>query len=117
MLCTDCQNNKQTLLRCMESAVNIRENGVDPNTRSMVLIRSMTLQKQSIEYHQNESEKKSKKIAWRDKAIDKLDQSTVINVHMNEHADDIFNDDVVEEVNKFLSQKVSKDSVAQYAFA
>ena len=36
---------------------------------------------------------------------------------MNKDANDIFNDDVEEEVNKFLSQKVSKDSVAQYTFA
>ena len=51
------------------------------------------------------------------KAINKLTQSTAINVPMNKDADDIFNDDLEEEVNKFLSWKVSKDSVAQYAFA
>ena len=63
VLCTDYQNNKQTIQRCIESDVNMRENGVDPNMRSMVLDRSMTLQKQSKEYHRNESGKKSKKIA------------------------------------------------------
>ena len=97
-LCQDCQGKKQNMFDRMESAVNLwKKDGVHPHTKGNILQQSTTLLQSSLDYHKNESRKKSKTIARRDKAINKLTQSTAINVPMNKDADDIFNDDVEEE--------------------
>mmetsp|Transcript_19434 Transcript_19434/g.41004 ORF Transcript_19434/g.41004 Transcript_19434/m.41004 type:complete len:471 (+) Transcript_19434:601-2013(+) len=116
-LCRACFDSKQSLSRRFEAAVDIREGLHNPNTRNSIVERTTSLHQERTDYHRRESRNKSKKIARREKIIADLLDKTAINVPMNDHLDEVFNDDVAEAAKKFLSKEVSQESVSEYAFA
>ena len=100
-----------------ESQITLRERGFDRNTRYTVLTWSASLQKKVMEYHRRESRKAKQKLARRDKIINRLLETTGIDVEANAQSDYVFCDEVVEGVKKFLQKKVpTQDSIAEYVF-
>ena len=60
---------------------------------------------------------KSKRLARRDKTIEKLLKKTGIDVKCNAPSDFIFNTETEAAVKNFLGKRVGKDSIAEYAFS
>ena len=116
-LCDKCHQSRLNLLRRFTSAVELRSE-FHPKTKDAILERSTSLQKYKLDYHRNESKKKSKKIAYRDKVVAQLCENTGIDVPINSESDSVFNDpDVQASVNDFLEQKkVTQNGIAAYAF-
>ena len=111
ILCSSCAAIKKRLMDRIDSQIKICVGEFKPQTRSNIMTRSGSLQKKVAEYHKRESKNKSKKLARRDKVITNLLEQTGMDMKVNSSSDFIFCDDVEKETKKFLSKKLSQDSI------
>ena len=117
-LCKECHVSRKSLLRRFTNAVEIRKKEYDPNTRDIILERSISLYQQKVESFQRESRIKLKRIVYRDKVIAKLTKGTGLDIPLNEESDSIFsNDELQSAVDSFLAEKeITQDGIVAYAF-
>ena len=92
-LCTDCQKHKKRLMERLDSQISLRAKPIHPNTRTSILARTWSLQKQQTDYHRRQSHNKTLKIIRRDKIIAELEKAAV-EIDRNKQSDLLFCDDV-----------------------
>ena len=114
MPCTSCCNSKQKLIRRMTSTGDLRRKPLSKYTTNKVLQRTPSLINEKAVKQAEEI--KALKSSYRAKLFKKMSHNEGVSVELNGSSDLIFNDDVAANMEEFLSQEVSKDSLALYVF-
>ena len=107
-ICGKCKEERRALIDRFHSNVELREGPFAPNTRHIILERSVSLQKYVIEHHRHQSDIKSKRLACRGKVIEQLLEKTGMDVKVNKHSDFVFTDDTKAAVKTFLERGLER---------
>ena len=112
--CDKCRASRKELLRRCTQATNLCRNPIKYNINNCHLERAPTLLNQKIE-SQAESIQKLRG-SYRGKLYRKWSHHNGVSVKTNSNSDAIFSDEVASNVEAFLSETVSKDSLSKYVF-
>jgi hypothetical protein len=90
-LCKSCYDKKKRLMERFDSHHKARTEGININTRSNLPARSHSLQQQVTEHYKKRAKNLSKKLSYKQRALDKLTEEQGMKVEINDTSDSIFN--------------------------
>ena len=114
MPCANCQKSRQHLLRRITQTADIRRKPLHKYTTNAALQRTPSVINEKAVALANQL--KTLQQSYRAKLFKKMSHDEGVAVEVNESSDYIFNDDVTNNMENFLAEEVSKDSLAYYVF-
>lgn len=85
-----------------DSNVRVRSEDLNIKTRSS-LARTGSIQRQRTEFYQRKAKNLSRRLSYKQRALDKLTEEQGMDIQVNETSDAIFNDNVANNVSQFLA--------------
>jgi hypothetical protein len=101
-LCAECFGKKRLLMDRFDSNVRVRSEDLNIKTRSS-LARTGSIQRQRTEFYQRKAKNLSRRLSYKQRALDKLTEEQGMDIQVNETSDAIFNDNVANNVSQFLA--------------
>jgi hypothetical protein len=117
-LCSSCLAKKKLLTARFHSNFVARNQGVDINSRSTIGARTYSLQQGVTDHYKKRAKNLSKRLSYKQRALDKLTEEQGMTVEINETSDSIFNYDVAQNVKRFLAADPNDrtNAIADFVF-